>query len=362
MTTARCSQLVREIETLAARIPRVQLMEVCGTHTVSLFRSGVRSLLPAHVELISGPGCPVCVTSQGYIDAACTLARHPDVTICTYGDMVHVPGRGGSLETQRARGARVRVVYSARDALRLAAAHPDMDVVFLGVGFETTAPATALAVEEAERRGLRNFFVLAAHKLVVPAMEMLIADGETPIDGFLCPGHVSVVIGSEAYRPIVEGYARPCVIAGFEPPGMLAGIAALLRQIADRTARLENVYTVAVSRDGNPLARALLDRVFETADATWRALGSLPASGLRLRERYARFDAWRRFDLTEGPDYDPPGCRCGEVIQGKLKPSDCALFGTGCTPLRPVGPCMVSSEGTCAAWFKYHRAHLEIQP
>ncbi|HRX85340.1 MAG TPA: hydrogenase formation protein HypD [Phycisphaerae bacterium] len=360
MTAAAFDEHLDAIKEIATRLPAVQLMEVCGTHTVALFRTGIKSLLPANVRLLSGPGCPVCVTSQGYIDAACTLARRDGVTVCTYGDMVRVPGRGGSLEVQRARGARIRVVYSARDAVHLAAKSPELQVVFLAVGFETTAPATAAALLEAESLGLKNFSVLAAHKLVVPAMEVLLADGDVPIDGFICPGHVSVIIGAEAYQPVVSRYHKPCVVTGFEPAGMLAGIAAVLRQIAAGDARIENVYSVAVTPGGNRVALDVMDRVFEPAPARWRAMGELPASGLRLRPAYAAFDAWRRFDLTEGDDYDPPGCRCGEVIQGKSQPADCALFATACTPLNPIGPCMVSSEGTCAAWYKYHRPPVEV--
>ncbi|GMU21633.1 MAG: hydrogenase formation protein HypD [Phycisphaerae bacterium] len=347
--------LIKKIHSACRGIPPVRIMEVCGTHTVSLFRSGVKSLLPENVKLISGPGCPVCVTSQGYIDAACALAGRPEVTVCTYGDMVRVPGRAGSLERQRAQGAQVRVVYSPRDAVSYAQAHPERQVVFLGVGFETTAPATAAAVLEAKRLGLDNFYVLTAHKLVIPAMSALLSAGDVPVDGFLCPGHVSVVIGADAYRPIVEQYGKPCVVAGFEPDQMLRGILHLVSQIARREARLENVYPVAVSSLGNqPALKCLLD-TFEPADAVWRAMGTIPSSGLTLRSAYRRFDAAQRFNLVVDEDYDPPGCRCGEVIQGKVEPADCPLFGRTCTPLEPVGPCMVSSEGTCAAWYKYGR-------
>ncbi len=355
MSRAEIDRMVGEIRDLAGALGGAKLMEVCGTHTVSLFRSGVKSLLPDNIDLLSGPGCPVCVTSQGYIDAACTLAARPNVIICTYGDMVRVPGRGGSLETHRADGADVRIVYSTRDALRIAERHPDREVVFLAVGFETTAPATAAAVLEARRLGIANFSVLTAHKLVVPAMEILLSGGDTAIDGFLCPGHVSVVIGAEAYRPVVDNHGKPCVVAGFEPPNMIAGILALLRQVHAGVARLENVYAVAVSAAGNPTAVAMLEQVFEVAPAVWRAMGELPGSGLKLAPAYAAYDAQQRFGIVEGPDYDPPGCRCGEVIQGKAKPAECDLFGTSCTPLDPIGPCMVSSEGTCAAWYKYNR-------
>lgn len=357
MSTATVDQLVNAVRRAARGMPTVRLMEVCGTHTVSLFRTGVKSLIPANVRLISGPGCPVCVTSQGYIDAACELAGHRDVTICTYGDMLRVPGRTGSLEQRRANGAQVVVVYSIRDAVRFAAEHNDRQVVFLAVGFETTAPATAAAVLEAHARGLDNFFVLMGHKLVIPAMSALLAAGDVGIDGFICPGHVSVIIGASAYQPIVQIYGKPCVVTGFEPEQMLLGILRLIEQIAGNRPELENVYRVAVEQNGNAVALQLIDEVFEPAPTIWRAMGTIPDSGLELRGPYRRFDALRRFSLSIGPDYDPPGCRCGEVIQGKVEPTECPLFAHGCTPARPIGPCMVSSEGTCAAWYKYGGVH-----
>jgi len=335
-------------------LSRVQLMEVCGTHTVSLFRSGVKSLLPAQVRLISGPGCPVCVTSQAYIDAACEIAARPDVTICTYGDMVRVPGRRDSLEALRGRGAQVTVVYSARDAVKIARESPDRMVVFLAVGFETTTPATAAAVLEADKDALANFLILPGHKLVVPALEALLSAGDVPIDGFLCPGHVSVVIGADAYRPIAETYHKPCVVAGFEPPNMLEGILRLVRQVAGGQAAVENVYGVAVHDAGNAVACRWIDEVFEPAPCVWRAMGTIDASGLELREKYKRLDALSHFGLELGADYEPPGCQCGAVIQGKVEPVECPLFGAECTPLAPIGPCMVSSEGACAAWYKYN--------
>ena len=330
-------------------------MEVCGTHTVSLFRTGVRSMLPVSLKLISGPGCPVCVTSQGYIDAACDAARIPDVTICTYGDMVRVPGRNGSLAEHRAGGASVVVVYSARDALHYAVQHPDRQVIFLAVGFETTAPATAAVLLEAAKREIGNFFVFPSHKLIIPAMRAILADEGAPIDGFLCPGHVSVIISAKAYEPIAAGFAKPCVIAGFEAVGMLRGVLALLRQVNRGEAAVENVYGVAVTEEGNPLAWRFVEQVFESAPADWRAMGTIPASGLALRAEYEPFDAERHFGIAVGPDYAPAGCRCGDVIQGKAAPRDCPLFGKTCTPSTPIGPCMVSSEGSCAASYKYER-------
>jgi hydrogenase expression/formation protein HypD len=352
--TEGANSLLERIAELHARIGRpVQLMEVCGTHTVSLFRSGVRQMLPAGLAMLSGPGCPVCVTSQGYFDAAADLADRPDVTLCTYGDMLRVPGRRGSLESLRGQGADVAIVYSARDALAWARQHPDRQVVFLAVGFETTAPATAATLIEAHAAGAENFSVLPGHKLVLPAMRALLADPDVRIDGFLCPGHVSVVLGSDAYRPIAEEFGKPCAVAGFEPAGMLAGIASLLEQLDEDNPRVENCYPAAVSPGGNPVAKQLIDQIFTSADADWRAMGTLPDSGLELRDDFRRYDARQRFNVTFGPDEHPPGCRCGEVIQGKVIPADCSLFAADCTPVHPVGPCMVSSEGTCAAWMKF---------
>ncbi len=330
------------------------LMEICGTHTVSLFRSGVKSLMPPNVRLISGPGCPVCVTSCGYLDAACELAARKDVIVATYGDMVRVPGRAGSLESARGQGAAVEVIYSARDAVKLARENPSRNVVFLAVGFETTTPATAAAVLEAEAVALENFFILPGHKVLLPALEALLSAGDVPIDGFLCPGHVSVILGAAAYEPIVKKYRRPCVVVGFEPANMLEGIGLLVRQVAAGVAKVENAYGVAVSEGGNAAARRMIEQVFAPAATEWRAMGSIPASGLALRGPYSRFDARAKFGVEFGPDYEPPGCRCGEVIQGKLEPTKCALFAVKCSPTAPVGPCMVSSEGTCAAWYKYN--------
>ncbi len=333
----------------------IRLMEVCGTHTVAIFRAGLKSLLPDNLALISGPGCPVCVTSRGYIDAACRLALGGEAVVATFGDMLRVPGEDGSLADVKARGGDVRMVYSARDALKIAADNPRRPVVFLAVGFETTAPSTAAAVSAASARGLDNFSILPAHKLIIPAMAALLAGDAVPIDGFLCPGHVSVIIGAAAYRPIAEQYARPCVVAGFEPAGILEAIRRLCLLVTSGEAAVENAYEAAVSPGGNAVARAIMNAVFQPGPAVWRAMGTIPASGLCLREEYAAFDARQHFAVAEGPDASPPGCRCGEVIQGKCTPPACPLFGTGCTPVAPVGPCMVSSEGTCAAWFKYGR-------
>ena len=348
------NDILDNIDSLSRASGSVQIMEVCGTHTVSLFRSGIKSLLPENVKLLSGPGCPVCVTSQGYIDTALELAGRPDTIICTYGDMIRVPGQTGSLERKRAEGADIRVVYSARDSISLAVENPEKDVVWLAVGFETTAPTTAAMLLETEQKKIGNLSILSGHKLAIPAMTALLSAGEVPIDGFLCPGHVSVIIGEDAYGPVID-FGKPCVIAGFEPKNMLEGIAALLTQIVEKRSEIENVYGVAVTAVGNSHALRYLEEVFDIRDTDWRAIGSLPASGLELNKRFMKYDALTKFSLEIGLDYDPPGCKCGEVIQGKVQPLECELFDTACSPSNPIGPCMVSSEGTCAAWYKYGR-------
>jgi len=335
---------------------RVTFMEVCGTHTMSAFRSGLHSLMPENVTLLSGPGCPVCVTAQGDIDLMIELAANHDVTLCTYGDMLRVPGAEGSLEKVRSRGADVRVVYSTLDAVKLAQAQPRLNVVFAAVGFETTAPATATAVLRARQLGLENFTVLPSHKRVIPAMTGLLDSGKVNLDGFLCPGHVSVIIGAEVYRPIVAQYGQPCVITGFEELHMIAGLARLVELAAGNEVQLVNEYTEAVTDGGNAVALRVLDEVFEPADARWRGLGVIPQSGHMLRAKYRAFDAQQRFGLQTPADHEPPGCLCGQVITGLVTPHDCTLFGAVCTPINPIGPCMVSSEGTCQAWFKYQRA------
>jgi len=330
-------------------------MEICGTHTMAIARAGLRSLLPESLRLVSGPGCPVCVTDQSYIDHAVRLARDGrDTVIATYGDMVRVPGRLGSLAEARSAGARVEVVYSAEQAVELARRSTDKQVVFLGVGFETTVPGTALAVRKACAEGVANFSVLTAHKLIVPAMRALLDQRDVRIDGFICPGHVSVILGFRAYEEIVRDFARPCVVAGFDAGQIVAGIRAILQQLVDGEPRASSVYP-SVSADGNAAALRLLEETFVTADVRWRALGVIANSGLVLRDELAPFDAARRFELPEMESYELPGCRCGDVICGRCLPRDCGLFAGRCTPRDPVGPCMVSSEGACAAAYKYER-------
>ena len=342
----------------------IRIMEVCGTHTMAIARNGLRSLLPSNLKLISGPGCPVCVTDQSYMDQAVYLARgggfdgpgkfEPPL-LATYGDMVRVPGRHGSLAEARAAGAAVEVVYSADQAVELAARQPQRQVVFLGVGFETTAPGTALAVKRAKAEGIRNFSVLTAHKLILPAMRALLSAGDVPVDGFLCPGHVSVILGYGAYDEIARSYGRPCVVTGFDPRQILAGIEAILEQLLEGRPRACTVYP-SVSKEGNRAALQLLEEVFLPADTPWRALGVIPGSGLTLRGELAEFDTLTRLEVPKTDSYEMPGCRCGDVISGRCSPFDCGLFRAGrCTPRDPIGPCMVSSEGACAAAYKYER-------
>lgn len=331
----------------------VNLMEVCGTHTVAIARGGFASILPEHVHLISGPGCPVCVTANRDIDAIIALARMDDVTITTFGDMVRVPGSTSSLLDEKAAGHDVRIVYSPLDALGVAEKNPDRQVVFAGVGFETTTPLIAAAIRHAKQRGLTNFSVYAAHKTVPPTLEVLVNDPEVRIDAFILPGHVSTIIGARPYEPLAEKYHIPGVVTGFEPVDVLQGIAMIMRQLAEGRAAIEIAYERGVRYEGNPTAMAMTEEVFEPCDAVWRGIGNIPASGLRIRDAFADYDAERRLRPVPEPTIEPAGCRCGDVLRGVIRSEDCPLFGTGCTPEHPVGPCMVSSEGSCAAHYRY---------
>lgn len=350
------AQLRSAAQTAAAQGRALKFMEICGTHTVSAFRSGLHSLMPSNVHLLSGPGCPVCVTSQGDIDQIICLSSHSNLTLFTYGDMLRVTGTGKkSLEKARAAGADVRVAYSSLDAVDFAAANPSREVVFAAVGFETTTPATAAAILEAHQRGLTNFSVHASHKLVMPAMQALLTPGDLKVDGFLCPGHVAVIIGSEAFRPIVTRYQLPCVVVGFEDSQIGQGIAQLADMVVHHKPDLINQYPQAVKPRGNPRALELIHQVFEPEKVAWRGLGRVDASGLTLRPEFRHLDARARFALREDDVTEPRGCRCGDVITGRCGPADCKLFASACTPSNPIGPCMVSSEGTCQAHFKYAR-------
>ena len=354
-TQGAAAQIIAELrDIVGAHGKKIRLMEVCGTHTVAIFRAGLRQILPEGVELVSGPGCPVCVTADDYIDAAIAYAGMEDVIITTFGDMLKVPGTHSSLAAAQAAGADVRIVYSPLDALTIAAENPTKKIVFLAVGFETTAPTEAAAVLAAEAQGIRNFFLLSAQKLVPPVMRALIDGGETHVDGFLLPGHVAVVTGTETFAFLARDYAVPGVVGGFQPLEILRAIQLLVRQIGAGEARIENAYETVVRPAGNPVARAAIERVYEPASVRWRGLGEIPASGLLMREEYAAFDFARVRPLSVGVVGDGRhGCRCGEVLRGAIVPRDCNLFGKACVPEHAVGPCMVSVEGTCAAWYKY---------
>ena len=336
-------------------VSKTRLMEVCGTHTMAIAASGIRTMLPENVALLSGPGCPVCVTPPQMIDAVLELSMEKDVVLASYGDMLRVPGSrpGDSLLRRKALGAQVETVYSPVDAVELALRQPEKQVVFLGVGFETTAPGTAAAVLTAQEKGAKNFTLWSMLKTVEPALRALIALDGFRIDGFLCPGHVATIIGERGFQYLPEEFGLPGVIAGFEPEDILLAVYLLLRQIKEGRPRIENAYPRAVSHDGNVLAQRMLALAFEARGDVWRGLGFIPESGLGLKEELKDFDAEKRFRVRYAQTEPPTACRCGEVITGRRRSEDCPLFGKACTPEDPVGPCMVSSEGACAAAYKY---------
>lgn len=345
----------RVLERLRATLDGpLRFMEVCGTHTVAIFRSGLRSILPSEIVHLSGPGCPVCVTHEAEVNAFLDLAEKPGVIIATFGDLMRVPGsRGRTLKAAQADGARVEVVYSPPDALKIAAANPDAQVVFLGVGFETTAPGVAASLKMAKAQGISNYRVLSFHKLVPPALDALLSDPGTDIDAFIMPGHVSAIIGLEPYLPVAAKYGKSAAIAGFEPLDILQALLFLAECKRDGRAEVVNLYRRVVRDEGNAKARAILAETFAPSDALWRGIGCIPGSGLEIAEAYAQFDAKRAFGITIEDCPPLPGCKCGDVLKGKLNPSQCPLFGKACTPAKPVGPCMVSTEGSCAAYYKY---------
>lgn len=347
--------LVRDIVAAADRLGRKAIfMEVCGTHTHAVAAAGLRRMLPGGVRLISGPGCPVCVTPVGYLDRALALAALPDTLVCTFGDLMRVPSSTTTLEEARAEGVRIEVVYSARDALDAARREPGSRVIFLAVGFETTTPTIAAALAEAEENGVENFLILPGNKVIPPAMLALVQDEELNVDGFLLPGHVSVLTGWEAFRFLAEDHDVPGAVVGFSPTDVLRGVLELLRQRCDGAASIENLYGRAVSSAGNRTAAELVEGFFEPADADWRGFGVIPGSGLGLMEGYSHRDASSiPVDLPEPKE--PAGCRCGDVLRGVIDPPECPLFDSGCSPTSPVGACMVSSEGTCSAWYRHER-------
>jgi hydrogenase expression/formation protein HypD len=381
--TELASAILKDISGLANRMSSrtVRFMEVCGTHTFAIMRSGIPGLLPNNIRLVSGPGCPVCVTPPGLIDAAAEFALCQDTILVTFGDMIRVPGARHSLESAKAKGANIHVVYSPADLIPLTQNAPDKRIVFFAVGFETTAPSISWTLIRAGELGLKNLFIIPANKLIPPALDLLASDKDTNVHGFICPGHVSVIIGSAAYGPIANKYRIPCVVAGFEPLDVLLSIRMLLLQLVEGRAEVEIEYSRVVKERGNERARAIIDEVFEPADSAWRGLGIMPGSGLKLRPKYQSMDAllfyhsseksaldpqssWAQAPIGGGnpleirtgmssDDSMPSGCACGEVLKGIKIPTECAMFGTRCTPDNPIGPCIISSEGTCAAYYRY---------
>ena len=333
-----------------------RLMEFCGGHTVSIFKYGIRQLLPKHIEMLSGPGCPVCVTANADLDKAIALSHLPRVIITSFGDMIRVPGSHSSLQQAKAEGADVRVVYSTQDALSMARDNPDKSVVFIGIGFETTAPTVAAAILQAEAERINNFSVLSLHKLCPPIMKTILDLGEVRLNGIICPGHVSAVIGAYPYRFIPENYGIACVVSGFEPLDILQTVDMLVQQIETGQPKVEIAYRRGVKPEGNQPALKLMYTVFEVSPADWRGIGVVPGSGLSLKPKYRRFDAEANFDIKPVPVREARGCLCGSILRGVSTPLDCKLFRQACTPEHPVGPCMVSSEGSCATYYHYGEA------
>lgn len=332
---------------------KINLMEVCGTHTVSIFRNGIRKILPPNINLISGPGCPVCVTPIQYIDEIIAFSRKDNFIITTFGDMIRVPGSNSTLEKEKANGSDIRIVYSTLDALKIAYDNPFKNVVFMGVGFETTSPTIASVILKAKEEKINNFSVLCVAKIMPPAMKSLLDAEEVNIDGFICPGHVSAIIGSKPYSFIASQYNIPCVISGFEPLDILQTIFMLVKQIEKNKAKVEIQYKRIVKPEGNKIALEKINRVFKIVDSEWRGMGKIPLSGLEIRDKYEQFNA-RKFSISVERPKEISGCRCGEVLRGIIIPPECPLFGKICTPEDPKGACMVSSEGTCAAYYKYN--------
>lgn len=351
---ALCRALLSRLsETLAGR--RMRFMEVCGTHTVAIFQSGLRSLLPAAITHISGPGCPVCVTHETEVAQFLDLARRDDVIIAAFGDLLRVPGPDGfSLKHASANGAHIAIVYSPLQALDLARANPAKKIVFPGIGFETTAPAVAACLLAARKQRLRNFFVLCLHKRIAPALKALLASGGLAVDAFLLPGHVATITGLAPFEFISSDFNLPAVVSGFEPADILLALCGLAEGL-DRP-QVANAYRRAAADEGNSYARALLERVFAPASALWRGLGEIPEGGYAIKPKFADHDAARALDLSQPEEIRPSGCLCGQILKGQIAPPDCPLFGKKCSPAHPVGPCMVSSEGSCAAWYRYGAA------
>jgi len=332
---------------------QARFMEFCGGHTVTIFRYGIRQVLPKTLEMLSGPGCPVCVTANVDLDKAIALAQIPDVIITTFGDMLKVPGSHSSLQEVNASGADIRMVYSTMDALNLAEENPTKSVVFIGIGFETTAPIIAASILQAEERRIRNYYILSMHKLCPPVIRAILESGEVKLHGLICPGHVSAIIGSHPWEFIARDYGISCVISGFEPIDVLQCVDMLVAQIESGQSKVEIAYRRGVHPEGNQQALKLMKQVFEPCPAQWRGIGEVPDSSLKLKKEYQHFDAELAFDIDPGPTYEPVGCICGDILRGVKTPLDCSLFGKDCTPQYPIGPCMVSSEGSCSAYYLY---------
>jgi len=345
-------KLAEEIRKISTR--PFSFMEVCGGHTMAIQRYGIPAIMPENITLLSGPGCPVCVSSRQFIDQSIAYARLEDVIITTYGDLIRVPGSTSTLDKEKAKGADIRIVYSVLDALSIASLHPDKKVIFLGIGFETTAPASAVAILNAQRDRINNFFLYSSHKVMPPAMAALVDEG-VKIDGYIAPGHVSTITGSGIYEDIANKYKLGCVISGFEPVDLMQAIYMLVRQMENNDTKVEIQYKRVVKPEGNIKAQQMLYDVFQLKDDWWRGLGILPASGLKPAKKYAMFDAEKNFDIEVEETREDKGCICGEILKGLKTPKDCKLFGKGCTPNEPVGACMVSSEGACHAYYRYNR-------
>jgi hydrogenase expression/formation protein HypD len=331
----------------------IRLMEFCGGHTVAIFKHGLRQLLPNNIEMLSGPGCPVCVTASADLDKAIALGNLPDVIITSFGDMVRVPGSRSSLQKAKAEGADVRIVYSAQDAVTIARENPDKKVIFIGIGFETTAPTIAASILQAEQEKIENYYVLSLHKVCPPIMKVILDLGEVRLSGIICPGHVSAVIGSRPYQFLADDYGIACAVSGFEPLDILLAVDSLVQQIESNQPKVDIAYRRGVKPEGNPAALRLMEEVFETGDANWRGIGTVPGSGLQLKAKYEKFDADKHFSISTEPAREPKGCICGSILRGVSTPLECTLFSRACTPESPVGPCMVSSEGSCATYYHY---------
>lgn len=343
--------LIKKIKENSGR--PVKLMEVCGTHTVNVFKYGIKELLPKSITLLSGPGCPVCVTPNETIDKAIALSQEKDVILVTFGDMMDVPGSSSSLAREKSQGSDIRVVYSVQDAIKIATENSKRKIIFLAVGFETTSPTVSVSLVKAEELRLKNYFILQGHKLIPPAMKALVEDEKLDLNGFICPGHVSTIIGRRPYEFLATQYRLPCVISGFEPLDILQSIYMLINQIEEGRAEAQIQYKRSVKEEGNPLALRKLYQVFEVSDSNWRGLGLIPGSGLKVRDEFKNFDAEENFSVEIGEVEENPDCLCGSILRGIKTPLDCSLFGKLCRPENPVGACMVSSEGSCSAYYKY---------